>query len=209
MSTDKQGKITANGNWISPKARANWVFLLKAQPGKKRDDGTMSEPKFSITLLFDKDADFVHAKKLATDALAERFGDRMKEPAFVAKLRKPFRDQGEKVDEKGALPEGYVAGCIFITATSKNRPGVVDAAGADILEEKDIYSGCFVRASLNAYAYGGLTTGFTPGVAFGLQNVQKLADGDPLGGRSRPQDDFEPVAPSEATASGAAATSIF
>ena len=194
MSTEKQGKISQGGNWITPKVRFNWVHVFKAQKGQKRDDGTMGEDKFSCTALFEKDADFTLAKKVASDALVERFGERMKQPAFVAKLRKPFRDQGEKANEKGELPPGYTAGCIFITASGKQRPGVVDANGADILQETDIYSGCYGRLALRAYTYDNKGN---VGVAFGLQNVQKLADGEPLGGRSRPSDDFEPVAQAE------------
>jgi len=199
---DNTGKISQNGNWITPEARASYAFVLKQgkpMPGK--------EPKYSISLLFPKDADFTLAKKMASDALQEKFGARLADlnstdpkkkaaaEAFKARLKSPFRDQGEKDSA------GYEPGCIFITATAKNRPGVVDASGADILEERQVYSGCYVRASLRAFAYdvdGGV------GVAFGLQNVQKLRDGEPLGGRSRPEDDFEPVAGAAAGASSAA-----
>lgn len=201
--TDNTGKINANGNWITPKARASFVHVLKQ--GKPMKPG--ADPKYSITLLFDKDADFTLAKKMASDALNEKFGSKLADlnstdpkkkaaaEAFKARLKSPFRDQGEKTHL-----EGYEPGCIFITATGKNRPGVVDAAGADIIEERDIYSGCYVRAALRAFAYdvdGGV------GVSFGLQNVQKLADGEPLGGRSRPADDFEPVAGAPAEGKGA------
>jgi hypothetical protein len=205
---NKAGKLSATGNWITPRARASFVHVLKQakpmQAGK--------EPKYQITLLFDKDADFSIAKKMAQDALNEKFGTKLADltstdpkkkaaaEAFKARLKNPFRDQGEKAFD------GYTPGCIFINATAKQKPGVVDAAGADIIEEKDIYSGCYVRASLRAFAYdvdGGV------GVAFGLQNVQKLADGEPLGGRSRPQDDFEPVADAGGTTAGASADSLF
>lgn len=201
----KQGKLTVQGNWITPKARATWVFLLKPGKAQKREDGTMADPKYSLVLLFDKDADFSIPKKMATDALNEKFGERMKNAEFVKSLRNPFRDQGSRIDKDGKLPPGYTAGHIFITASGKQKPGVVDAAGADIIEEKDIYSGCYVRASLRAYAY---EEKGNRGAAFGLQNVQKLEDGEPLGGRSRPQDDFEAVAGAGAPA-GAEPKSIF
>lgn len=193
MATDP-GMISAkSGNWITPKARFSFVNVFK--PGKAMDG---NEPKFGVTLLFDKDADFSLAKKMCQDALLEKFGaEKLQNEAFKKKLRTPFRDQGEKEFD------GYVAGCIFITATSKQKPSVVDANGADILEERDVFSGCYGRASLRAFAYDQKGN---VGVAFGLQNVQKLADGEPFGGRSRPSDDFEPVA---AASGGAAASSVF
>lgn len=193
MSTpEKQGKMSQTGNWITPEARASFVNVFR--PGKSLDGNA---PKFSITLLFKSDADFALAKKMCQEKLLEKFGEaKLKDENFKKRLRSPFRDQGEKSFN------GYTPGCIFITATSagdKPRPGVVDANGADLMEERDLYSGCWVRASLRAFAYDNKGN---VGVAFGLQNVQKLRDDEPLGGRSRPQDDFEPVAGAGESAGG-------
>jgi hypothetical protein len=70
----------------------------------------------------------------------------------------------------------------------------------DIIEEKDFYSGCFARATVRAFAYSNKGNN---GVAFGLQNIQKLRDGDPLGGRTRPSDDFQAVGDAGDSSSGA------
>jgi len=189
MATDpmKSGYKTDGGNVVSPKARASFVNIFR--PGKTLEPG--QEPKYSITLLFPKDADLALLKKMAQEALAEKFGEaKLKDPAFQKRLRSPFRDQGEKAFE------GYEAGAIFVTATSKQRPGIVDGRGGDVIEEREVYSGCYVRASLRAFAYDQKGN---VGVAFGLQNVQKLADGDPLGGRARPEAEFVPVEEEAAT----------
>lgn len=51
-----------------------------------------------------------------------------------------------------------------------------------------MYSGVFVRVTLNFYAFN---VNGNCGVACGLGNIQKIADGEPLGGRSSAKDDFE------------------
>lgn len=164
-------------NVITPEFRVSFPYVFR--PSKPMA-GSTNEPKYTLTMLFPKDADLSKLKAAAADAAKEKWGDKIPKG-----LRSPFRDQGEK-----EFP-GYEAGCTFITATSKQRPGLVDAKVQDIIEERDFYAGCYARASIRAFAYD---QAGNRGVAFGLQNVQKLRDGEPLGGRSRPQDDFEPVA---------------
>ena len=101
-----------------------------------------------------------------------------------AKLRSPFLNQGDYEYE------GYEDGAVLIRASSKLKPGVVDATVQPVIDESEIYPGCYARATIRAYAYD---VSGNRGVAFGLQNLQKLRDGDPLGGRTRPEDDFSPV----------------
>ncbi|MNV25452.1 hypothetical protein D3C71_1165480 [compost metagenome] len=57
-----------------------------------------------------------------------------------------------------------------------------------MLDSTEVYSGCFGRVSLNFYAFD---TKGNKGVAAGLNNVQKMSDGDYLGGRSSAEDDFD------------------
>ena len=57
------------------------------------------------------------------------------------------------------------------------------------MEPEEIYSGCYVRASINAYAFN---IQGNSGVSFGLNNIQKVRDGEPLGGGgSKAEDDFD------------------
>lgn len=77
----------------------------------------------------------------------------------------------------------------FINAKSKTKPGIVDAACNPILNpEEEIYSGMYGRASINFYCYN---TGMSKGIACGLNNVQKIADGERLGGRASAESDFK------------------
>lgn len=59
-----------------------------------------------------------------------------------------------------------------------------------IIDQTEFYSGCYGRASIIFYAYN---ANGNKGIAAGLQNLQKLEDGEPLSGKSRPEDDFGPV----------------
>ncbi len=161
---------------MTPRFRVSFpdVFVARAM-----EQG--QEPKFAITMLFAKDADLSALKAAAHQAVVDKWGaDQAKWPKG---LKSPFRDQGD-MDY-----EGYEAGCTFVRATSKQKPGLIGRDNAP-LEPADFYPGCYARATVNAFAYD---TKGNKGVSFGLQNIQKLEDGESLGGRSRPEEDFEPV----------------
>lgn len=76
---------------------------------------------------------------------------------------------------------------MFVNANSDNRPGIVDVNLNPIIEKEDFYSGCYGRASINFYAFN---TNGNKGVACGLNNLQKLADGERLSGGSSAEEDF-------------------
>ena len=62
--------------------------------------------------------------------------------------------------------------------------------GGKILDQSEVYSGCYGRVSITFYAYN---SNGNKGVAAGLGNVQKLKDGEPLGSRANAKDEFEAV----------------
>lgn len=64
-------------------------------------------------------------------------------------------------------------------ANSTTPPQVVDASLQPILDASEVYSGCYARVSINFYAFN---TNGNKGIACGLGNIQKLRDGEPLGG---------------------------
>ena len=163
---------------ITGKCRLSYVHLFKPQA---IDDST--EPKYSACLLIPKDAkktltDINKAVEAAKQSGAAKWGGKV-----PANLKTPLRDGDE---ERPDQPE--YKGCYFMNATSKTKPGVVDRNVQEILDSSEVYSGCYARASVNFYAYN---TAGNKGIACGLNNVQKLADGDYLGGRSRAEDEFE------------------
>ncbi len=96
--------------------------------------------------------------------------------------------------------DGY-AGTYHARAASQYAPAVLDTGDARkdiapqaILDEKEIYAGCYARASVTAFTWEAMGR---KGVSFGLQNIQKLADGEPFSGRGDPTADFDPIVPEE------------
>ncbi len=76
------------------------------------------------------------------------------------------------------------------TASSKNAPQVVDQQLNPVINQSDVYSGMYARVSCDFFPYA---VSGKKGIGVGLGNVQKVADGEPLGGRSTPEDDFSPI----------------
>lgn len=179
---------------ITPEFRASYPFVFVAQKNKRTDGTEVQE--YSVTALFAKNADLSTMRKQAEAVLVEEFGaDKTKWPKNI---RSPFRKCEERWKNEGGkqtIPAGYEDGeAIFMTFkqnAEKGKPSVVDAQVQDIIEPKEIYAGCYLRASVRPYYYDFKGN---RGVAFGLNNVQKLKDGEPLGGRTRATDDFEAVA---------------
>lgn len=144
-------------------------------------------PKYSVSLIIPKSDTVTVAKiRAAIQAAYEEGQSKLKGTSkFIpdlADLKTPLRD-GDK-DRKG--DEAY-AGAWFVNANSTTKPGVVDADRNPILDSSELYSGIIGRASINFYAFN---SNGNRGIACGLNNIQKLADGTPLGGHSRAEDDF-------------------
>jgi len=145
-------------------------------------------PKFSVSLIIPKsDTKTVEAIKKAIKAAYDEGQTKLKGnsktvPSFE-NIRKPLRDgDAERPDDK-AYKDSY-----FVNANSSTAPGVVDAARNPILDRSEVYSGVYGRASINFYAYN---TNGNKGIACGLNNLQKISDGEPLGGKRRAEDDFD------------------
>ena len=159
------------------KVRASYVNVW--QP--KSING--SDAKYSMSLIVPKaDIEGVKRIKAAIEAAKQeglsKFGGKI-----PANLKTPLRDG----DIDRSDDEAY-ANCYFINANSATKPGIVDRNRQPILDTTEFYSGCYARVTLNFYAYN---SNGNRGIACGLQNIQKLADGEPLGGRRRAEDDFD------------------
>lgn len=144
-------------------------------------------PKYSVSLIIPKSDTVTVAKIRAAIQVAYEEGQsKLKgNSKFVPALediKTPLRD-GDK-DRKG--DEAY-QNSWFVNANSTTKPGVVDADRQPILDSSELYSGIIGRASINFYAFN---SSGNRGIACGLNNIQKLSDGTPLGGHSRAEDDF-------------------
>lgn len=171
----------------TPVFRVSFPSIFQASAAPQSD-----KKFFSLVAIFDKDklandpdskALFAKMKQAMSDCAREKWGDKIPSP-----LKSPFRDGGEKETI------GYGPDTIFITLKTEEkngRPGLVDQNMQKILSEADFYAGCYAHATINPYAW---TYMGKSGISFGLQNIQKVADGEPLGGgRSKAEDDFDTV----------------
>ena len=165
---------------ITGKVRLSYAHLFK--PVALSDD---QEPKYSVCLLIPK-SDKATLKKInAAIEAAKQAGSSLWGGKVPNNLKTPLRDGDE---ERPDQPE--YENCYFINASSKTAPGVVDKDVQPILDSTEVYSGCYARVSVNFYPFN---KAGNRGIACGLNNVQKLADGDYLGGRSRAEDDFDAI----------------
>ena len=143
--------------------------------------------KYSVSVLIPKDdTETINAVNAAIDAAIEegiaKFGG--KKPNKAA-IKIPLRDGDVERDD-----EAY-KGCYFINANSKTPPQIVDKNVKPIMDRGEVYSGCFARVSLNFFAFN---SNGNKGVACGLGNIQKIKDGEPLGGKTSAADDFTTLA---------------
>lgn len=145
------------------------------------------DKKYSVSILIRKnDIETLNKIKGAVQAALESGKQKLagaNGQVNTATLKLPLRDG----DVERSDDPAYV-GHYFFNASSKNQPGIVDANVQRIMKQSEFYSGCYGRASVNFYAFNAKGN---KGIAAGLNNVQKLRDGEPLAGGSSPDEDFE------------------
>ena len=142
-----------------------------------------SKPKYSVSLIIPKGdtktiADINSAIDAAIQDGAAKFGGKIPNKAA---LKLPLRDGDIERDD-----EAY-KGSYFVNANSTTAPEVVDRSLQRILDRNEVYSGCYARVSINFYAFN---SNGNRGIACGLGNIQKVRDGEPLGGKTSAADDF-------------------
>lgn len=142
-----------------------------------------SKEKYSATILIPKTDTETKQKIDAAIAAATQNGISSKWGGTApAVIPNPVHD-GDGVRPNGEKFGPECAGCWVLTANANvdHKPTVVDANLQEIINPTEIYSGMYGRVSLNFFAYA--YTGHK-GIGCGLGPVQKLRDGDPLGGSS-------------------------
>ena len=136
------------------------------------------EPQYSVSLLIPKnDAKSVAAVKDAMKNAIENGRAKVLGKTPEAKIALPLRDG----DEEKPDDEAY-KGMYFINAKSKKQPTIVDAKVQPILNQDDVYSGCWAKACIDFYPY--CYQNMKYGVGCGLKAIQKITDDEPLGGGS-------------------------
>ncbi len=140
------------------------------------------DEKYSVSLIIPKTDKKTIAQIEAAIETAKQEGKGKFGGKIPSNLKLPLRDGDIDRSEDEAYKNSY-----FVNANSKERPGIVDSSVKTILDQSEFYSGCYGRASITFYSFN---QNGNKGVAVGLQNLQKLLDGEPLSARSRAEDDF-------------------
>ena len=160
-----------------------WSYCNAWEP-KSINGGT---PKYSVSLIIPK-KDTVTVSKIqaAIQAAYEEGSGKLKGngksvPA-LSTIKTPLRDGDVERPDDEAYKDSY-----FINANSATAPGIVDADRQEIIDHFEVYSGVYGRASISFYAFN---SSGNRGIACGLNNLQKIRDGEPLGSRARAEDDF-------------------
>ena len=178
---------TANKNAVNPAKVITGVCRLSYANIWQAKSINGGAPKYSASVLIPKGDTKTLAKVKAAILAAYEEGEGKlkgngKTAPALASLKTPLRDgDTERPDD-----EAY-AGHWFINANSNTAPGVVDANREPIYDTSEIYSGVYARVSLSFYAFN---SNGNRGIACALQNIQKVRDGEALGGKSKAEDDF-------------------
>lgn len=158
---------------ITPEFRAAFAGLFKASAPKENPDG---KKKYAVRAVFMPDTDLASLKRAAQGAVMEHWGDKAPK-----NLRSPFRTNEELDNPIPGIPDDAIV--MTFSANEDRRPGIVDAQLQDIIDDSEVYAGAWFRAQVRPYVY---ENAGNRGVAFGLENVQKLRDDEPLGGGRMP-----------------------
>ena len=164
-----------------PDTRWSYANIWEA---KSINGGT---PKFSVSFIIPKsDTQTVAKVKAAIEAAyiegeAKLKGNGKSVPTFAA-IKTPLRDGDIERPDDPAYVNAY-----FINANATSAPGIVDADRNPILTRSEVYSGVYGRASISFYAFN---SNGNKGIACGLNNLQKVRDGEPLGGKNSAESDF-------------------
>lgn len=160
-----------------------WSYANVWEP-KSINGGT---PKYSVSLIIPKsDKSTVEKIKAAIEAAYKEGETKLKgngktTPALSI-IKTPLRDGDIDRPDDPAYENSY-----FINANSATAPGIVDIDRNPVLNRSDVYSGVYGRASITFYAFN---SNGNRGIACGLQNLQLIRDGEPLGGKASAESDF-------------------
>ena len=146
-----------------------------------------STPKYSVSLIVPK-TDTATLEKIRsaiqaayTEGQGKLKGNGRTVPPLES-IKTPLRDGDVERPDDPAYANSY-----FLNANTTTAPGIVDADRQPIINRSEVYSGVYGRASISFYAFN---TSGNKGIACSLNNLQKIRDGEPLGGRSSPEEDF-------------------
>lgn len=149
------------------------------------------EPKYSVTVLVPKTN--TAAKAVIDNAIAQAIesgvsskwnGVRPPQPAICV-----HDGDGPRPSDGSAFGE-ECKGCWVFTASTKQPPFVVDEYVQNIIDPTKVYSGMWGNVNVTFFAYNNAGK---KGIGCGLNGVQKIRDGEALGGQITAQEAFKAV----------------
>lgn len=149
-------------------ARLSYCNVFKPRAFQEGD-----KEKYSVTLLIPK-KDKKTLKKVK-DAISSEIEEGMeslwngKEPK---NMWNPLRDGDESVDDHPEY-EGFYT----LNAKSDSKPVLLDEDGEELLDQSEIYSGCWARGAITFFAFNNKTKG----VGVALNALKKYKDDEPFG----------------------------
>lgn len=145
----------------------------KDDPGKKFYKACLMIPK--------KDKATIKKIEEATMAAATaKWGSKVPK-----NIKKPLKD-GDEDQDLDKYPE--FEGFMYLNCKCKRQPGIIDAKREEILDEEEVYSGAWGKASIDTYVFDRADG---KGVAVWLNALQKLKDDERLSGGGWSVDEFE------------------
>ena len=174
---------------LTGECRLSYVNLVA--PRANNNDPNVT-PKYSVTLLIPKTDTAVYQDILnSVEAAAADAQGKLWNGVRPPVMPVPIHD-GDGVRENGTPYGPECKGCWVITASSKNKPGVVHQSNVKVeLAPQDIYSGMYARVTINFFGYN---RAGKRGVGCGLGNVMKTREGEPLAGGASAEADFAGIA---------------
>lgn len=171
---------------VTDKVRLSYVHLFTPYAHQAGQDA-----KYSCTVLVPKTDTATKARIDAAIEAAKQDGAQSKWGGQIPPVVPVPVYDGDGARPSDGQPFGdECKGCWVFTASSKQAPQIVDGALNPVIDQTEIYSGIYARVSINFFAYN---SNGRKGIGCGLNNVQKLSDGEPLGGRTTAAEDFAPV----------------
>lgn len=176
----------SNTSVVTGKVRLSYAHLF--EPHAQKGGG---EPKYSTTILLPKSDTVTWQNIQNAIAAATQEGITKKwSGQQPAKIECAIYD-GDGLRPSGEEPYGEECrGCWVFTAKSSQRPGIVDQRVQKILDSTLVYSGMYAYVDINFYPYN---SNGRKGIGIGLNNVQKVADGEPFAGGRSATEAFKPI----------------
>ena len=167
----------AENKILTEKVRLSYAHLFHPQAPEGG-----GEAKYSVCLLIPKTDAVTLGRVRAAIETAKAQGIEKWGGKVPTGLKLPLRD-GDI--ERPDSPE--FAGMLFMNCNSKNAPLVVNQQKQDIIDSSEVYSGCYAKASVSFYPFN---VNGNRGVGCGLNGIQKISDGEPLGGGRETADEM-------------------